>query len=53
MISFTNGIAYVISPNHAKIEIDSYDPLPLEKTFTFHNVIILIKSVFKKDKYSR
>ena len=27
-----------------------YDNLPLEKTLTFHNVIVLIKSDFNKDK---
>ena len=60
MISFKNrtrypmgvksGITYVISHNDAKIKVDSYDFLSLEKTMTFHNVIILIKSVFNKDK---
>ena len=29
-----------------KIKLDSYEFLPLEKTLTLHNVIILIKSVF-------
>ena len=59
MISFTigldiievkSGIKYVISHNYAKIKVDSYYFLPLEKTMTFDNVIILIKSVFNKDK---
>ena len=36
--------------NYAKIKIDSYDSLPLEKTLTLHNVIILIKSVFNKNQ---
>ena len=36
------------SYNYAKIKIDSYDSLPLEKTSTLHNVIILIKLVFNK-----
>ena len=36
--------------NYPKIKVDSYDYLPLEKTLTFHNVIILIKPVFNKDK---
>ena len=36
--------------NYAKIKIDSYDSLPLEKALTLHNVIILIKSVFNKDQ---
>ena len=36
--------------NYAKINVDSYDSLPLEKTLTFHNAVILTKSVFNKDK---
>ena len=35
----------VIFHNYARIIVDSYDSLPLEKTFTFY-VMILIKSVF-------
>ena len=31
------------------MQVDSYDSLPPEKTLTFH-VIILLKSVFNKDK---
>ena len=46
LISVKSGITYIISHNYAKIKIDSYDSLPLEKTITFHNVIILIKSDF-------
>ena len=49
LIGVRSGIIYVISYNHAKIKVDSYDSLPLEKTLTFH-VIILIKSVFNKDE---
>ena len=30
--------------------MDSYDSLPPEKTMTFYNVLILIKSVSSKDK---
>ena len=41
---------YIISKNNAKIKVDSFDFLPLGKTLTLHNVIILIKSVFNKDK---
>ena len=39
-----------MSHNYSKIKVDSYDSLPLEKTLTFHNVIILIKSIWNKDK---
>ena len=38
-----SGITFVFSYNFAKIKVDS---LPLEKTLTFCNVNILIKSVF-------
>ena len=44
-----SGITYVISHNYAKIKVDSYDTLPLEKTTTFHSdIIILIKSVLSE-----
>ena len=33
-----------------KFKVDSYNSLPLEKVITFHKVIILIKSVWNKDK---
>ena len=50
LVSVKSGITYIISHNYAKIKVDSYNSLPLEKTITFHNVIILIKLVSKKDK---
>ena len=50
LISVKSGITYVTSHNYAKIKIDLYHSLPLEKTMTFRNVIILIKSVWNKDK---
>ena len=50
LICVKSGITYVISHNFAKIKVDSYDSLSLEKTMTFHNVVILIKSIFKKNK---
>ena len=38
--------------NFAKIRIDSYNSFPIEKILTFHNVIILIKSVAnEKENY--
>ena len=49
-IRVKNGISFVIPHNYAKIKVVLYDSLPLEKTMTFHNVIILIKSVWNKDK---
>ena len=35
---------------YAKIKVDSYDFLPIEKTLILHNVIILVKSVLNKDQ---
>ena len=46
LVGVKSGIAYVISYNYAKTKVYSYDSLPLEKTSTFQNVIILIMSVF-------
>ena len=34
---------------YAKIKVDSYDSLPVEKKLKLHNVIILIKSGLHKD----
>ena len=51
LIGVKNGITNMISHNYAKIKLDSYDSLPLEKTITFHDVIILIKSVFNNNYY--
>ena len=50
LISPKSGITYIISHNYAKIKVDLYDSLHLEKAMTFHDVIILIKSVLNKDK---
>ena len=50
LISLKSDITYIFSHYFAKIKIDSYDSLPIEKILTLHNVIILIKSVLSKDK---
>ena len=50
LISVKSGITYIISHNYGKIKVESLDSLLLEKAMTFHDVIILIKSVFNKDK---
>ena len=50
LISKKSGIADSINHNFGKIRIDSYNSLPTEKKLTFHNVIILIKSVVNKNK---
>ena len=41
---------YTFSHSFAKIKVDSYGTLPVEKRLTLHNVIIHIKSVLNKDK---
>ena len=43
VISKKSVTAYIISHNFARIRIDSYKSLPIEKTLIFHNVIILIR----------
>ena len=43
-------ITYVSSHNYVKISVYSCDSLPLEKTLTLHNVLILIKSILNKDQ---
>ena len=42
LISEKSRIKYRINHNFARINIDSYNSLPIEKTLTLHNVIILI-----------
>ena len=50
LISIKSGITYSISPYFAKIKVDSYDSLPIEKVLTFNNVTMLIKSVLNNDR---
>ena len=50
LMSVKIDATYIISHNYAKIKVDPYGSLPLEKTITFYDVIILIISVFNKDK---
>ena len=50
LISEKSGITDSINHNFARIRIDSSNYLPIQKLPTFHNVIILIKSVFNKNK---
>ena len=52
LISQKSGTTNSIDRNFGKIRIDSYNSLPFEKILTFHNVIILIKSVVSKDTSS-
>ena len=50
LISKKSGITDIISHNFARIRIDSHNSLLIENTLTFHNVIILIKSVVNKNE---
>ena len=50
IISLKSGITYIFSHYFAKIKVDPYDSLPIEKILTLYNVIIFIKSVLNKDK---
>ena len=50
LISKKSGIKYSISYNFLRIRNDSYNSLPIEKILTFHNVIILIKSIVNENK---
>ena len=43
LINGKSGVTYSISHNFAKLRIYSYNSLPIEKTLTFHSVIILIR----------
>ena len=49
LISEKKGITDSVDHNFARIRIDSYDSLPFKKVLSFHNVIILIKSVVNKN----
>ena len=50
LISEKSGITDSINRNFARIRINSHNSLPIERILTFHNVIILFKSVVNKDK---
>ena len=50
LMSQKSGITDSINHSFGKIRIESYNSLPIEKIFTFHDVITLIKSVVNKNK---
>ena len=50
LISEKSSTTNNINHNFARIRIDSYDSLPIEKILTFQNVVILLKSVVNKYK---
>ena len=41
LISLKSGITYMFSHYFAKIKVDPYDFLPIEKTLALHNNVIL------------
>ena len=50
LIGVKSDTTYDLSHYYAKIKVDSYDSLPVEKTLTLHNVIMHINSVLNKDQ---
>ena len=50
LMSEKSSITNSINHNFARVKIDSYNSLSLEKKLSFHNVTILIKSVVNKNK---
>ena len=50
MVSEKNDANYIVNPNFARTKVDSYNSLLTERTLTFHNVIILVKSHVNKYK---
>ena len=50
LISEESIIKDSFNHNFAKIRIDSYNSLPMEKILSFHNVIILIQSVVNENE---
>ena len=50
LISEKSGIPDSINHNLAKIKLDPYNSLPIEKILTFYNSITLIKPVVNKNK---
>ena len=51
--SLKSSITYFLSHYFAKIKVDSYDSLSIEKTLNLYNVVIHIKSALIKDKNNR
>ena len=50
LVIMKKGFKNSIDRNFARITIDSYSSLPIEKILTFHNVIILIKSIVNNNE---
>ena len=50
LISKKSGTTNSINHNFGKMRIDLYNSLPSKKILTFHNVIIIIRSVVNKNE---
>ena len=50
LISEKKGITDSNNQNSGRIRIELYNSLPIAKILTFHNIIIVIKSVLNKNK---
>ena len=50
LIGLKGSITYAFFHDYAKIKVDCYYSLLIEKRFSLYNGIILIKSVFNEDK---
>ena len=50
LISEKTSVRNNINRSFASIIVDLYNPVPIEKILTFHNVIIRIKSVVIEEK---
>ena len=50
LINEKGGITDSVNHNFGRIRIDLCSSLPIEKVLTFHNVILLIKSVVNENK---
>ena len=50
LVGEKSGIIGGINHNFSGTRVGSYNSLPIEKALTFHNVVILIKSVVNKNK---
>ena len=50
LVSEKTGLTDNTNDNYARVRIDSFNSLLRDKTLTFHNVIMLIKSVVNKNE---
>ena len=42
LISLKSSITYVFSHHYSKIKVDPYDSLPMKKTLTCYNIVIML-----------